>query len=430
MPIKIDFVSNTRDLLRGTRDIGNALDDVADALDDVARDGGASGRDLQRELSEVADEAGKTERAARDLGDGVDAGARQGEDSLGRLDRSFRELVDQARGAERAAKDTTDAVDKVGDAGSNGFGRLGEKGAEVSDELRGNLGETFSSFRGDLQDLPQIAQDTLGGLAGSGALGGIAGLAATAAGAAGLGLIIGAFEQIDAANAASQERITEWADRFIEAGGRVLTAGQIIAGANDIITDTEKYKKATEAAELWGVSIETAVLAQAGQPESIKAVNDSLDEQREAFTRAREAGELTYDEQSKALDQLADASSRYRELTDEMDQGSTRAGILSQALRNIADKTEGATSKVDEFGDRVVSLPDGTTIYIDAETGQATQNTDAIEKKIYGIRDKDVRVNVGVEDKTKAEVDRIVRRINSRVATISVNTRDRKRAVV
>lgn len=49
--------------------------------------------------------------------------------------------------------------------------------------------------------------------------------------------------------------------------------------------------------------------------------------------------------QDKVLKQLGDAINRYKDLTGEMEQGTTRAGILSQALRNIAENTEGAASK-------------------------------------------------------------------------------------
>ncbi|KNC30038.1 hypothetical protein FF38_01809, partial [Lucilia cuprina] len=147
---------------------------------------------------EKAEDAFKDlERAASDVG-------RDGARDVSRLEEA---LQDARKESERTEKGLRD----VGDTGERGFKRLGEKGAEVSGELRQNLGETFSSFRGDLEDLPQIAQDTLGGLAGSGALGGIGGLAATAAGAAGLGLIIGAMDQIDERNQELAQRAGEMA---------------------------------------------------------------------------------------------------------------------------------------------------------------------------------------------------------------------------
>ncbi|MGP6203908.1 hypothetical protein [Microbacterium sp. F2] len=375
MPIEVEFLSNTRKLERGTDDVGRALAGVSDSLDDVARDA---------------------------------------ERSLGRLERSFDDIA-------RAAKDTERATEDVADKGTRGFSKLGDKGAEVSGELRQNLGETFSSFRGDLEDLPQIAQDTLGGLAGSGALGGIAGLAATAAGAAGLGLIIGAFEEIDEANQLSQERIGEWADKYIEAGGRVLSAGQIIAAANEIITDPEKFKTASENAELWGVSVATAILAQAGQEESIRAVSDALDAQRAAFERTRDAGELSYDQQAQQLDQLGRATGAYSSLTAEMEAGAARADIMSQALANVADHTADATREVDEFGDTIVTLPDGKQIYIDAETGKATENTEAIEKKIYSLPDqKNIKVTVDVDQSAYDQAVRTIQRNGIAVRVVPV----------
>jgi hypothetical protein len=80
-----------------------------------------------------------------------------------------------------------------------------------------------------------------------------------------------------------------------------------------------------------------------------------------------------------------------------MDIGQQTAGYYSRMLRDLAANTDGAKSIVDEFGDSITSLPDGTTIYIDAETGRATTKVDDIKQKIYSIPDKTAVVRVEVD---------------------------------
>lgn len=386
--ISINILADVREAVRGVTDVAEVVEEVGDRLHDLTKESGDTTDRMEKDFRDLSREA----------------------------DRQSDELRDKFR---KAYKDVKNSSDDTKEAAVKNTRKMGEQAAEVGGEIRQNLGEGIANAaRGDFESLADTIGDTLGGVTAG--IGGIGTAAIAAAGAAGLGLIIGAFNAINEANEASQERIAEWADKFIEAGGRVLTAGQVIAGSNDILTDPEKYKKAQDAAEKWGVSIETAILAQAGNLESVDEVSKSLDKQRDAFEKARDAGELSYDEQSKVLGQLADATGKYNELTGEIEHGTRRAGLYSQMLKDVAANTEGATEKTDKFGDKVVSLPDGTTIYIDAETGQATDDVQKIKDQVYGIKDKDVKVRVGIEDRASGEVDRIVRRINGRVASIKV----------
>ncbi|MFB4348480.1 hypothetical protein [Microbacterium sp. CR_7] len=367
MPIKIDFISNTRDLIRGTDDAEKALDDVADSLDDMTRDAKDGSRDAERAVERLEDSFRDAARRAKDLGDA-------GDDAGDKVRRGMRDADDDVR-------------------------RFGRTSEEVGDELKQNLGETFSSFRGDLEDLPQIAQDTLGGLAGSGALGGIPGLVATAAGAAGIGMLIGAFESMDEAAKESAQRANDWADAYIEAGGRLLSFEQQMAKVRDITTN--QYDVASKNAELWGVSVETAIAAMAGSQSALDDVSDSVNKQSDAAARAAveaqkmaEAsggtlGVLTQEEQKAAA--AADALNL---LTGEMDRGAQQADVYSRLLADTARSTEGATEAVDDFGDSIVTLPGGKQVYIDAETGQATADVDAISNKIYSVPDGHATVRV------------------------------------
>lgn len=362
----ISATLNASKFLRGVKDIDGALEDLEGSLDDVA------------------DEVKKV-----DKGNGfkdLERSAERAEDEMSDLEKRLRKVRDEAG--------------DVGDKGQAGFRKLGDAGEEVSSELKQNLGETFSSFRGDLEDLPQVAQDVFGGLAGS--VGGLAGSIALAAGAAGIGLLIAQFQAADEAAKESAARAAEWADAFIESGSNVLDFEQEAAKVRDIITDDERYKVATENAKLWGVSIDTAVAALAGSGTAIDEVTTSLDKKKKASEEDARAAQEMAEANGSALLALTPAEVEYNKakdalslLTGEMERGAQGADVYSRYLIDTARATEGATESVDEFGDTIITLPDGKQVYIDAETGRATDNVNSIQSKIYGV--KGTTVGVGVD---------------------------------
>lgn len=383
---------NASKFLRGVKDMDGALEDLSGSLDDVA------------------DEVKKL-----DKGDGfkdLKKGADKAEDSASDLEKRLRKVRDEA-------KDIGKAGDDVGDIGGRGFRKMGDTAEEVSGELRQNLGETFSSFRGDLEDLPQVAQDVFGGLAGS--VGGLAGSLALAAGAAGIGLLIAQFQAADEAAKESAERAGEWADAYIEAGSKTLTFEQQAAKVSAIITDQSgRYKVAEENAKLWGVSIDTAVAAMAGSESAISEVTSALDKKREASEKDAAAAQAMAEANGSALTALTPAEVEYNKakdalnlLTGEMERGAQGADVYSRFLVDTARATEGAIEKTDEFGDTIITLPDGKEVYIDAETGRATDNVNAIQSKIYGVRGTTVGVGVDTSGASR-DVDRFVSQNNGR----------------
>lgn len=373
---EIGIAADTRGFDQGIKSgVIKPVEDAVDAFKDLERS--VDGADytnvltLEKDLDKVGDAA---DRAGRDGAKGID-----------RLEDALRDAQKETQDLDRKTRD-------VGDGAERSYGRMRDAGVEASGELRQNLGETFSSFRGDLEDLPQIAQDVFGGLAGS--VSSLVGSFALAAGAAGIGLLIAAWQAMQEEQEKSKERIADWADAYIEAGGRVLSSSQTIAAAQAIITDGAKWEEASRNAEDWGVNVETAVLAMSGHSESIKEVGRSLDEQDAAYGRLLKSGEANTKNVTESLGKLQDGRHAYEQLTGEMEKGRAQADVMSQALINVARSTEGATTVVDEFGDTIISLPDGKQIYIDAETGKATQDVDSIEQKIYGIKDKTATVRL------------------------------------
>jgi hypothetical protein len=397
-PIEIDMALNASGVARGADDARQALRDLGDAVDDL----GDNGRSmvLDDALEDTTDAAKDTERAVDRLGDAVDSNARSGEGDLDRLERSMRDVQDRT-------DDTARSVDDLGSVGDTSLRKLGDKGGEVAGELRQNLGETFASFRGDLEDLPQIAQDTLGGLAGSGALGGIPGLIATAAGAAGLGLLIGAFDTMNENVEAAKERTQEWADAFIEANGRVLEQTQIQSNIQSILTDTTgKLARAQQIAKLTGQELNDVVAGMADPYGAMgKVLSDEVNAALDDYSnKARAAADETGTANAEAMAQnslLTTLRETWKAHTDEVGGGAESydlyaraAGRARTANLEAAVAAGEATKRVDKFGDTVYTLPDGKKVYVDAETGKATEDLDEIKRRIYSVPDATVKVRV------------------------------------
>nr|WP_274637075.1 hypothetical protein [Microbacterium bovistercoris] len=389
--IVIPISSETKAFKQGVEaGIIKPLDDAEKALDDLGKTHGPT--DLARDLDKVDDKLDdlgrnrgpdKFEDAMRDAQKATDKLGDEVKDTARDIEQQFR---DSYRSAERSSGDS--------------FSKMREHGQEAGSELRQNFGETVSSFRGDMEDIPDLLQGTFGGLATSlGPVGAI--------GAGIIGALIGVGTQMvqnwQGDTDKMKEAGAEWADAYIEAGGRVLTFEQQAAKVRGILTDAEQYKAAEEKAKQWGVDILVAAEALSGSATAIQEVKDSYsemagkaDEMKDKFLTGKiDAGQLS----QWKLD-VDNGKKSLEELTGQMELGQQAADVYSRFLRDVANTTQGATREVDKFGDTIVTLPDGHKIYIDAETGQATEDVDAIEKHVYGLKDKTVKVTarVNVDD--------------------------------
>jgi hypothetical protein len=347
--LKLDLAVDSSKAVRGVKDFSKALDDVVDDLEKVSDEGKDTGRDLERVFRDVARDAKK---AGDDGGKDLSSGLKKGTDDFK---------------------------------------------SEASDTAR----EAAASFDGSAESIGDAFQEVAANaFSGFGPAGAAAGLAA----AAGIGLVVAGFEAAAEAQKVSEEAIADWADAYIEAGGSALTAGILAARFQDIITDPEKFKTAEENARKWGVSIETAVAAMSGNQGAIDDVTASVDLLREAFLNSQSTADPNlYGDVASKVGEAGKAYSEAREslekLTGEMETGSDRAQLLSGYYEDLINSTHGATVEVDELGNKLYSLPDGTQVYVDAETGQASQNVDNFKGDLDGIPDKvDSKVNFNVDD--------------------------------
>lgn len=314
MALKLDILANTRQFVGEMKKAGASTEDISNSLDDMARDGAQAGD---------------------------------------KLERTFRDMTRDAQRADSAVED-------IGTSGGSSLRRLGDVGSDVSGELRQNLGETFSSFRGELSDLPQIAQDTLGGLAGAGALGGIVGLAVTAAGAAGLGLITAEMQKQQEEAKILRDRIGGVYSGLAEDGQTYLDTAALISEANSLMFDSDRadeWKRVQSDALQLGLEQSTVIAANAGdlksQEEVQKRINELTDELNNKPRQQGFEGTAEWDKEKKNLD---DISGRW----------DTLIGVTQEYNDKLAASKEVAANLHEQERDQIQRTRDASVAHYEA----------------------------------------------------------------
>ncbi|AZS39980.1 MULTISPECIES: hypothetical protein [Microbacterium] len=381
--LNISLGMNTREVAAGAAKAADAIEDVTDSLDDLTRAAGKSGD--------------KFEKAGDELED------------------SMRDARRETEKAQDSFKDLGRAAERAGDDARDGMRRAEDGVEEFRDEANSTAKEAAASFDGSAESIGDALQEVAANaFAGFGPAGAVAGIAA----AAGIGLAIAGFEDVHEAEQRAAELASEWADRFVESGQRVATAAQQSAAVIDISTDPEKYKEAAENAKLWGVTTSDAMLAMAGNVGSIKIVEDALDRKRVATEKDAQAAQESAEANGSALlsltpqeVELNKAEEAWKRHTDAMSAGAQQANAASDSLLSLVGQATDAAVSVDELGNRVVALPDGTEIFIDAKTGKATTDLAAFkgdyDSKVDQMNGRDVVLQ------TKADVAEAQRAVNN-----------------
>ena len=360
--IEIGIASETKAFKQGVESgIIKPLDDAADKLDDLGKSKGP---------------------------DKLEAGMKDAQKATEKLGKEVKTTADQI---EREFRDSYKSVAKSSD---DGMSAATEGVQDFKQEANQSAKETAASFDGSFESIIGMAQEvSANALSGFGPAGAVAGLAA----AAGIGLAVKGFEDVDEAQKLAEASAAEWANKFIESGQRVVTSAQQTAGVIEIVTDPEKLNEAKDAAEAWGVETETAILAISGNAPALQVVNDAVERlgvnaekaKVEALALSTEMGG-TGIAVLPVVRQFDDASARLAVLNDGMAEGSKRAQLASDSLFAMANGAEDAVEQVDELGNKVVTLPDKTQIFIDAQTGLASQNIDRFKGDLATVEETKV----------------------------------------
>lgn len=359
--ISINILSNVRGAVKGVDDVADALDDAHDALRDLTKEGDTS-------TDRLTDDFRKVQRSTDKTAD----------DIKGKIRDAYRAA---ARSSDNAADDIVRSQR-----------RMGEQSAEVGQEIRQNLGEGIANAaRGDFEGLADVIGDTLGGAVAG--IGGIGTAALGVAGALGIGAIVAAFSLADEARQKLQDRASDLASAYIDAGSNVLDAMTIASRASEFLSDPEKREETEKLSEVLGVSMSEAARALAGDMNALNAANEivkSGEEERLELMRESAnylSGDFTKAEKDR-LDRLLAQDAAVRGLNEVNGMANQTFQDQQAVLFDLINTAEGVTKEVDEVGNAVYNLPGGAQILIDAETGQATTDVSKFKGDVDGIPDQ------------------------------------------
>lgn len=351
--------------------------------------------DAVKKLRELGDTDGadKLEASLKDAQRATERLADETKITAAKIERSYR---DAYRDAKRSADDYQDST-------REGMGKVGERSAEVGQEIRQNLGEGIANAaRGDFESLADTIGDTFGGAVAG--IGGIGTAAIGVAGALGLGAVVGAFQQIEQEQEKAAENAARWAEAFIDAGSDIVGAAHTVAEVTAIATDPERYKQAQDNARNWGIDVSTAMRAMGGDATALQIAQEGVNQKMVDYGNQ---ASKTSEDALNLRNQWEAGKDSLANLNGEMDAGRAAAHQVSDALLAIVESSSDAAVEVDALGNKVVTLPDGAEIMINAKTGQATQDVSRFKGDVDGVVDhlngREVVVQARIDDSAVQE---------------------------
>lgn len=394
-PFELSIVSDVREVLKGNKDLEKSFDEVADSLDDLASDSQDTGRDVAKGLGDGADDAARdvdratdkitdsleatgdeAQDAGRDIGRHLEDGSEEAETAAERMERSFKEAFDAAQTGARTAGDNVSADTR------RGFGDATEATDSFRNEAQQNLGQTFSTFRGDLEDIPQLAQDVLGGVSADL---GPAGAIGSLIGAAGLGMAVAFYQNWKEQSENVEERISDMYDDMLESGNNFLSEQVINTGISEILNSAEDavidYAKAQEIAAATGLDLATVVRGYSGETEAAQQVQAALG-----------------DELGRGLEQM-------QRLTDEgLSPTEAMVGTNIRTFRDYSDTLDEVTGNVASAAERAEVFRDAQVTSSEAVRDHAealAEWDDTLNEAREAIDEN----NESVEDSTQRGID-------------------------
>ncbi|WP_404311296.1 hypothetical protein LG314_07920 [Agrococcus terreus] len=403
--MEVDLALNARKFQAGVQDAERELKDFSDVLDDLV------------------DSSEDVERKSTDAFEGMADGAKDAERAIEDAQREVKDLTDEFKDAAREADDLGRDADDAGDKTRRSFDRASDGMGEFKDEAKQSARETAASFREVEDGLDLVQEVAANAFAGFGPAGVGAGIAA----AAGIGLAVTAIEAVNEAEAESRERAAEWAQVWIDNGSRVLSSTMMAERMNEIVGDQERWAEVVRISNVAGVEQSTVLRALAGDQSAYAEVQGALSvaERDNADAIAGTTDELTaqalgYNDQRAAI---GEAQRTLDQNIESQQQGAVIADAYTQALLDQALQAGETSEQIDEVGNSVYELPDGSTITVNAETGVATRRLEGVEEQARTMPDANVGVNVttSVADAALRRWQQRRRGINVTVNTIARN---------
>lgn len=349
------FSDGIDDAIKAIRDwetqTGVSADNAADKLEDAIR----AVIDLGRQTDRSADDMKKALQ-------GLGLSAEDAEDAIAAIER---ETDDLGRQAPRDIERAEDAVDDLGDAAEEAGDKtssIRDKASEAGDGLRdlGNIAKDV--LKGDFGAAAASASDALGSVVGAltgGAIGGA------------IGSVLGGIvsEWVNSWSEAAKEseaRINTWADRFIEANGRVLEEQMIMDEVARILTEDTELQ-----ADAMAISAATGV----EYAEVLRALSGDLESLAQASVGARETDEEYFELMGKMAGRSYEISAADKERFDELQRGREALAKHSEEMDKgmvkthiYADAAEIGRQKTKELNDEIAkaeNLDITATVHVD-----------------------------------------------------------------
>lgn len=337
--ITIDFAADTAGVERGAQTIVESLEDVEGALDDVS----GSGDDLSDGLIKNMRDAG---RAAGKSADDIERD----------LQKAFTTPGEAAKRLARIAKNELGSVE-------DSAGKVEGKSNEIGSALDGVGQAAKDALSGDLGGAAESAVKSLGSVAG--AAGGIAGLAVGAAVGIASGIIGTISEAFDEEAKASEDRIKNMYDNFLESGVDYFSDEQLAKATQAITGDPEKLAAAKKQAEELGVSVTEIILAQASAGEQRSGI------QAKILDELKQSENVEVSRNSKEALRIALLQgylAGFKDLTKEQQTAAQAAEIQKQVQGQITGENKLTTEEIQKQNKAIADRPTQQTVKVIPDT--------------------------------------------------------------
>lgn len=399
MAFRISFVSDVREVLRGNEAMEKGFDQTADSLDDLARESKSTGDKIAKSLDDAGD-------SAKDAGNKIEreleSATKEAGNEAEKLERKFRDAFDDV------TRQSKKAGDDVGDNIKKGTREAEDGLSNFKDEANETARESAASFDGSADSIvdsfQEVAANAFGGFGPAAA---VAGLAM----AAGIGAL---WSSINENSETSKQVVSDMYQDMIESGQKFVSEQYLQQAIQDIIDSAEgaaiSYEDLQEIAELTGISAADLARAYAGSAEDIvsaqQQIADKQDEIREKF------GNSPLDDNARHT---------VGRLTD-----------VSNALDDVAERTDTASAKASLYGEAVAGLPSKkvTDLEVNTQPGRMGMGDFYRDPNLFGRRSVDVGMNPQASTQQfQNEADRAARSVRPPVIQVRMQANGIQRAV-
>jgi hypothetical protein len=417
--IEIPIALETTGIARGAKDGEKALKDLEKAVDKTGK-GSKDIDKVEKSLDKIEKSARDGKREVDQLGDTTKDTGRDGSRSIDKIEEELRQTQTAAGGAEDAIGGVGDAGEKAGLKVTRAMGTDIRQGINsVGDLMEGRVAGAMSNLMNATTSIGQSLP-----LVGIGI--------AAAAGIAAPILSNWQAEQ-DEMNARVQRMKEYYADAWqsaAEAGRDYLDTATVVGEMNDLIFNPDREKERNQIYEdgtKLGIDRATMLRAAAGDQEALNVV---IGQSAELYgDAAREAGkategigdslsaqEIEAENLMYTLQQVNDRWKDYGAINDENKQkAADAADMTSKYWLDQVAAADSATRAVDDFGNVLITLPDGVEVLIDAETGKASSDVSKFKTDTDGVIEdlnaKDITLAV------KAAVQQAQNTVNNFIAS-------------